>query len=231
MSELDSRDLRSPSHAFKRFKNISAKYNHGTRPLVGDLSISSLDNEGHVDTPRERYKKTRPAIFARYAFRRLPCSQLVKPLPNTTYRPVKFRNNQLPKPKIVVPDIAPGGHIGRSARKNNIVLESDYVSGRPGLATSGSNLVESIDSDILYSFETRVKSPNTNGREVSLDELVDRAEEEWESGKIDRMVKEYEVLDIRGGKVRLSTKKGKARGSQSQGESEVENEDEEFEVI
>jgi hypothetical protein len=227
MSELDNRDLRSASHAFKRFKNISAKYNHGTRPLVGDLSITSPDNEEHVDTPRERYKKTRPAVLVRYVFR--PPRLRAESFPDTAYRPVKFRH--MSKPKIVVPGLAPEGHIGRAGRKNDVVLESDDGSGKPALVTSSSNLAESVDSDILYSFEKQVKSPNAKGREIGLDELVDRAEEEWESGKIDRMVKEYEVLDRRGAKVRLSTKKGKSRGTQSQGESEVENEDDGFEVL
>ncbi|KIN01185.1 hypothetical protein OIDMADRAFT_19147 [Oidiodendron maius Zn] len=208
MSELDSRDLRSASHAFKRFKNTSAKYNHGTRPLVGDLSIPSTDNNEHIDTPRERYKKTRPAVMI---------------------RPLKFRHNHMSKPKIIVPGHAPGGLIGRTTRKNDVILESDEAAGKPGLATSSSNLTESVDSDILYSFEKQVKSPNSKGREVGLDELVDKAEEEWESGKIDRMVKEYEVLDRRGEKVWLGTRKGKDRGSQNHGGSEVE--DEGFEVV
>ena len=230
MSGLDSRDLRSASHAFKRFKNASAKYNHGTRPLVGDLSISSPDNNEHVDTPRERYKKTRPAVMIRYAFRRLgPSPPPVKPLPDTICRPLKFRHNHMSKPTIIVPDHAPGGHIGRSTRKNDVILESDEAAGKPCLATSSSNLTESVDSDILYSFEKQVKSPNSKGREVGLDELVDKAEEEWESGKIDRMVKEYEVLDRRGEKVWLRTRKGKDGGGQNHGECEVE--DEGFEVV
>lgn len=105
------------------------------------------------------------------------------------------------------------------------------------LAPLSSTLGESADSDILYSFEKQRLSPNAGGREVALDELVDRAEANWENGKTDRMVKEYEVLDKDGGKVQLSARKGKSRGSQSQsqsqsqGESDVGVEDEGFEVI
>lgn len=110
---------------------------------------------------------------------------------------------------------------------------SHLAPGKAELAPSSSILEESADSDILYSFEKQRSSPNADGREVALDELVDRAEEKWENGKTDRMVKEYEVLNNDGGKVQLSAKKGKSRGSQSQsqGESEVAIEDEDFEVI
>lgn len=125
---------------------------------------------------------------------------------------------------------------GRVSRKVDAVLESRdeaslSVSGKAELATSASILEDSVDSAILYSFEKQRASPNAEGREVALDELVDRAEDKWESGKIDRMVKEYEVLGREGEKVRLSARKGKARGSQSQGESDVADEDEDFEVI
>lgn len=68
MSDFEVRDLRSASHASNRVKNISAKYNHGTRVLSGDLSPASLEGAGHIDTidtPREHFKKTRPAVLPR----------------------------------------------------------------------------------------------------------------------------------------------------------------------
>lgn len=129
------------------------------------------------------------------------------------------------------------GHVGLVSKKGGTILESkdeEFPSARRNhnLSASNSALSESADSSILYSFEDQGKSPNENGREVGLDKLVDRAEEEWDSGQTDRMVKEYEVLDRKGGKVHLSARKGKTRGSQSQGESEAaEVEYEGFEVI
>lgn len=124
------------------------------------------------------------------------------------------------------PGLGPG-HVRPVTKKDRSIVEyrEEGDGSRPSIDLTD-------DSAILYSFEDQGKSPNANGREVGLDELVDRAEEEWENGQTDRMVKEYEVLDRKGGKVHLSAKKEKVRGSQSQGEREVaKDEDEGFEVV
>jgi hypothetical protein len=131
------------------------------------------------------------------------------------------------------------GHTGRVARAADATLESRDRASASGPAKldrtfSKSMLDDGADKDILYSFEKQRSSPNANGKEVALDTLVDKAEEKWESEKTDRMVKEYEVLDRKGEKVRMSAKKGKERESHSQSQEESKGsgiEDEDFEVI
>jgi hypothetical protein len=64
------------------------------------------------------------------------------------------------------------------------------------------------DAEILYSFDQVGPSPNTSGRKVGLEGLVDKAEQKWMSDQTEKIVRgEYEVLDVEGETTVL--KKGK----------------------
>lgn len=130
-------------------------------------------------------------------------------------------------------------NIGRISRKVDAVLESHDQASLPTLdpATPSFVWAESAESGILYSFDKELKSPSEDGREVVLDQLVERAEKKWEIVQIDAIVKEYEVLDKEGATLRLGSKRGKGRASEEQDRTNDErlederNRNEGFEVV
>jgi hypothetical protein len=166
-------------------------------------------------------------------------------MPSNEIRTTQPKSRQNKTPKLSNPHqfYLSGGNLGRLHRKADAVLESHDEASlakftNADLPTPNAMLKESGDSGILYSFDKEGKIPNEDGREIRLDELVDRAEEKWESRRMDRMVREYEVLNEEGETVRLSATRKKARGGSRQerevNEAEIsglENDDECFEVI
>jgi hypothetical protein len=59
--------------------------------------------------------------------------------------------------------------------------------------------------------ETGSLEEDEEGREVELKKLVEEAEEKWESGRTEKIVQEYEILDRDGEKMKLSRKRAKGR--------------------
>jgi hypothetical protein len=155
----------------------------------------------------------------------------------------KSRHNKTPKFTNRHQFYLSGGNLGRLHRKADAVVESHDEASlaqftNADLPTPNAMLKENGNSGILYSFDKEGKSPNEDGREIGLDALVDRAEEKWESRRMDRIVREYEVLNEEGETVRLSATRKRARGGPRQeavvDEAEIsglENDDECFEVI
>lgn len=152
----------------------------------------------------------------------------------------KSHGNKTKAPKLR--NLFPAGNTGRLHRKVDAALESNdeialAESKNTDLPTPFTMLIESADSEILYSFDKEGRSPNENGTEVGLDSLVDRAEEKWESRQTERMVKEYEILNSIGETERLRRRKCRSRAGQVQEEEMKEGEqggtenDEGFEVI
>jgi hypothetical protein len=92
------------------------------------------------------------------------------------------------------------------------------------------------DEGILYSFDSKGKSPGQKGREVDLGGLVEMAEQKFLNEQTERMIKEdYEVLDADGESVVLASGKGKRKGSPKNNavktEVKVEDDDDGFELI
>lgn len=241
MAEFAGRDLRS--RADKRFRDNHAKYGHGRVTAAAGLSelrhAMGGPSPDAVLTPRQanrqRYEDSRPGN-PRYVYctssllqRGVSESQLM-----VLKRKLKeYRGVPAQSPRLHFVD---GATTGRKTEAIDDSLESkDEVSGfkptRAEIALSRRQTGENADADILYSFEKRRASPNADGEASALDTLVDRAEEKWENGKIDRIVKEYEVLDKEGEKVRLSAKKGKGKEQEDQQEGNVGIGDDEYEVI
>jgi hypothetical protein len=79
------------------------------------------------------------------------------------------------------------------------------------------------DADILYSFD----APTAPREAVGLDNLVEKAEKEFMSREIDRIVRnEYEILD-ESGEVKTMTKGKGKKGSPRQQAKAVETEEDE----
>lgn len=205
VSPVQQRDIRSAAKPFKRDRDADSKWANGTRPLGGvKIHYSGIPvQEEHND----------PTLLEKVR----PVKQWVNP---------KSHGNKT-KPVGAIFDSSTASN--RMVRKIDAVIESNDHTDSPlsksllellpqhanNTETAISTAIREKDEGILYSFDSKIESPNAKGRAVGLDSLVEQAERKWMAEQTDKIVKgEYEVLDTEGEKVSVG-KKGK-KGSPKQ---------------
>ncbi|KAH8667362.1 hypothetical protein BGZ60DRAFT_528664 [Tricladium varicosporioides] len=229
-SPLQTKDIRSASLLPKRDKEHGGKWKHGVRPLGG--RTQPLDYDEFIESgkfrPQKQFSQNATGIKKSHANK--------NPKPSNTH--CHFDST----------DVVGTGRLGR---KTDAMVDATEFASSPlsrsllELLPQHVNNTQSpiqtairetnVDAGILYSFDSKGRSPVDKASSVALDGLVEQAEMKWQSEQIDKMVKgEYEVLDNEGRPTALNPK-GKKRGSPKQKatKTEIKNveDDDGFELI
>ncbi|PSS18475.1 hypothetical protein M430DRAFT_35000 [Amorphotheca resinae ATCC 22711] len=112
----------------------------------------------------------------------------------------------------------------RVSRHIDAVLESQDLKDASSLSNPGLSIPDIIPQERGETGVGDGLEEHEEGREVELKKLVEEAEEKWESGRTERIVKEYEILDRDGERMKLSGKRGKGRDVRGLGDG-VSNSD------
>ncbi|KAH6677605.1 hypothetical protein B0J14DRAFT_347121 [Halenospora varia] len=229
-SPLQLKDIRSASLLPKRDKEHSGKWKNGARPLGG--RPQHPDNDEFMESgkfrPQKQWSQNATGVKKSHANR--------NPKPSNNH--CHFDST----------DVVGSGRLGR---KTDAMVDATEFDASP-LSKSLLELLprhvnntqspiqtairdSNVDAGILYSFDSKGRSPVEKASSVALGGLVEQAEMKWQSEQIDKMVKgEYEVLDNEGRPTALKPK-GKKKGSPNQkaAKTEIKNveDDDGFELI
>lgn len=119
-----------------------------------------------------------------------------------------------------------------STRSESSLSES-LLSILPQHTNNTSPSINTLDADILYSFDNKGPSPTAKGTKVELGSLIEQAEQKWIAEQTEKIIRgEYEVLDERGEKTVLRKKRGSPKQKATRDSVKVdEDEDDGFELV
>lgn len=199
-ASLECRDIRSASLPFKRDRDHTEKWIHGSRPSAGvwrnPTPPLNDPNGGLLGGSEAQRAKVRP-------FKQKGSSQIWHHSPKYDYNG-GLRTGRLVDVKDDVRHEAP-------ALSNSLLDLLPQYNSTSYRSVQTANLARGeSDAGILYSYENKISSPGLNGRRVDLGNLVEIAEKKWVNEQTEKMIHgEYEVLDHDGETTVLSRGKGK----------------------
>ncbi|KAF4627655.1 hypothetical protein G7Y89_g10499 [Cudoniella acicularis] len=251
-SPLQHRDIRSASLPFKRDKDHGEKWSNGIRPSggvsyrLGPVGDDELVGGSASQKARVRPQKQWSQMFV-FPHHSVESQLIIRSNRTSDHKP---HTNKAPKQYGGTGDYCTGKIIHRLERKVDAIVDANDHTSSP-LSKSLLELLpqhvnntkspihtaiqEASDVGVLYSFDSKGRSPTDKVSSVALGGLVEQAEVKWLSEQTDKIVKgEYEVLDNEGETTILSTKskkKGSPKQRAAKNEIKAIEEDDGFELI
>lgn len=177
-----TRDVRASDIEFKRAKDASNKWKHGSKPLQNSETGKVRPGKGVRRTPHPRTNNTKgvekfnmTCCFPSTAHNsRLAASHFAK---------LEARDHTLP---LDLPHSSPFSHNSSIDECQDPTIAPDLWPKEVG--------------DVLYSFDAEASPASSLG----LDSLVDKAEGAWRAKEVERILKtEYDVVDSDGDSLRV----------------------------